>query len=480
MPVAIRIPTPLRTFSKGRDVVSVEGASLREALTGLENECPGIGARILDARGDVRRFVNLFVNDTDIRTLSGLESPVKDGDSISIVPAIAGGALTAQELMSQLRQKVTEVTPAAVDEERKADSGAMLIDVREKDEHEQGAIPGAHHIPRGFLELRIENLVPDRSRKIIAYCAGGNRSLLAAESLQRMGYEKVTSMAGGFNRWKNEGREYKVPRALSAAEQRRYSRHLLIPEVGEAGQIKLLDSKVLLIGAGGIGSPAAFYLAAAGVGTLGLVDFDKVDESNLQRQILHTTERVGTSKVESAKKTLLSLNPGITINGFEERLHSGNVERIFAGYDIVVDGSDNFPTRYLVNDACVMLKIPNVHGSVYRFEGQVTVYDPPRGPCYRCLYPEPPPPELAPSCAEAGVLGILPGVVGLLQAVETIKILLGAGAPLHGKLLHYDALRAEFRTLRVGRDPECAYCGEGAKFPGFIDYEQFCSSSSAH
>ncbi len=388
-------------------------------------------------------------------------------------------APTIKELMSAIRTRVKEVTPAEVKSKMERREPFVLIDVREKEEVNEGHLPGAVHVPRGFLELRIENLVPDRRTPIVAYCAGGNRSLLAAESLQRLGYENVVSMAGGFGQWRSEGSPVVVPKILSEADRRRYSRHLMIPEVGETGQLKLLNSKVLLVGAGGLGCPAGYYLAAAGVGTLGVVDFDVVDESNLQRQILHSVDRVGTPKTESARRTLLGLNPGIKVVPIEARLTSANVEAIFKDYDLIVDGSDNFPTRYLVNDACVLLGKPNVHGSVYRFEGQVTVFHPPKGPCYRCLYPEPPPAELAPSCADAGVLGVLPGVIGLLEAVETVKLILGAGDSLVGRLIHYDALKAEFRTLRLRRNPRCAYCGDGVKFPGFIDYEFFCANPAA-
>jgi molybdopterin/thiamine biosynthesis adenylyltransferase/rhodanese-related sulfurtransferase len=386
---------------------------------------------------------------------------------------------TIKELMRKIREQVKEIPPAEVRAAQERGDSFVLIDVREKDEVDQGHLPGATHVPRGFLELRIEGLVPDRNTPIVAYCAAGNRSLLAAESLQRLGYASVVSMSGGFTQWRNEGNPVVVPRHLSDSDRRRYSRHLMIPEVGEAGQLKLMESKVLLVGAGGLGCPAAYYLAAAGVGTLGVVDFDKVDESNLQRQILHTVDRVGTPKTESARKALLALNPTIQVLPIEARLSSANVEEIFKDYDIVVDGSDNFPTRYLVNDACVLLKKPNVHGSVYRFEGQVSVFHPPAGPCYRCLYPEPPPAEMAPSCADAGVLGVLPGVVGLLEAVETVKLILGAGDTLVGRLLHYDALKAEFRTLRLRRDPKCRYCGDGARFPGFVDYERFCANPAS-
>jgi molybdopterin/thiamine biosynthesis adenylyltransferase/rhodanese-related sulfurtransferase len=362
----------------------------------------------------------------------------------------------------------------------KSGENLALVDVREADEYRAGFIPRATHVPRGFLELRIENVVPDREAAVVLYCGSGTRSLFAAETLTRMGYRHVESMSGGFTQWAREGRAVEKPIVLSEADRRRYSRHLNIPEVGEKGQAKLLQSKVLLLGAGGLGCPAAYYLAAAGVGTLGMVDFDVVDESNLQRQILHPTSRVGMPKIESAKKTLLDFNPGLKFVGYEEKLDSRNVERILGGFDLIVDGSDNFPTRYLVNDASVKLKKPCVHGSVYRFDGQVTVFDPARGgPCYRCLYPEPPPPELAPSCAEAGVLGVLPGVVGLLEAVEAIKILLGIGQPLVGRLLAYDALEGEFRQFKLRRDPQCAYCGEGKPFPGYIDYEYFCARPTA-
>lgn len=388
-------------------------------------------------------------------------------------------ATTIHELMARLRSHIKEVRPAEVNSMREADRSLVLIDVRERDEVEQGHIPGAIHIPRGFLELRIENTVPDRQTRIVTYCGGGTRSLLAAESLQRLGYEDVASMVGGFTMWRNEGHEFITPQVLSEADRRRYLRHLAIPEVGEEGQLKLLDGRVLLVGAGGLGCPAGFYLAAAGVGTLGVVDFDVVDESNLQRQILHTADRVGTSKTESARQSLLALNPGIEVVPIEAKLTSENVESIFRDFDIIVDGSDNFPTRYLVNDACVLLDKPNVHGSVYRFEGQVTVFHPPHGPCYRCLYPEPTPAELAPSCADAGVLGVVPGVIGLLEAVETVKLILAVGNPLIGRLLQYDALRAEFVELKVRRDPQCPYCADGAEFPGFVDYEAFCADTAA-
>ncbi|RME00194.1 MAG: molybdopterin-synthase adenylyltransferase MoeB, partial [Deltaproteobacteria bacterium] len=348
---------------------------------------------------------------------------------------------TFHELLEHAKSEIREI---GVEEARREletrDEEIVLLDVREREEQEEGYIDGAILLPRGFLELKIESMVPDKSRPIVVYCAGGVRSALAAQSLLRLGYRDVRSLAGGFSAWKGAGFPFRQPRFLNAEDRRRYSRHLLIPEVGEGGQIKMLESKVLLIGAGGLGSPAAYYLAAAGIGTIGIVDDDVVDESNLQRQILHDTKRVGRPKTESARETLLALNPGIEVKTYPVRLGAENVLEIFENYDVIVDGSDNFQTRYLVNDACVMLGKPNVHGSIFRFEGQITVFVPGEGPCYRCLYPEPPPPELAPSCQEAGVLGVLPGVIGVLQAIETIKLVLGIGETLNGRLLLFDAL----------------------------------------
>jgi len=385
----------------------------------------------------------------------------------------------SDQRLAELRETIPEVTPA----EARAlqEQGAALIDVREPDEVAQGSPAGAERLVRGFLELRIEDAVPDKDRTVLVMCAGGVRSLFAAEGLRQLGYSAVRSVLGGFNRWKEDGLPVEHPRVLDAGERERFGRHLLMPEVGEQGQVKLLESRVLLVGAGGLGSPAALYLAAAGVGTLGLVDDDVVERSNLQRQILHTDDRVGTPKVASAELTLKALVPGVTIESYELRLDSGNVDEVFAGYDVVLDGSDNFPTRYLVNDACVKLDIPNVHGSIYRFEGQVSVFWPGypgrRGPCYRCLYPAPPPPELAPSCAEAGVLGVLPGVVGTLEAVEVIKLLLGIGDPLVGRLLHFDALAQRFSEYAIEPNPECAWCHAEGEFPEYVDYQSFCSSA---
>ncbi len=354
----------------------------------------------------------------------------------------------------------------------------VVIDVRERDEFEQGYIPGALHIPRGNLETRIERNVFEHATPIVVYCATGVRSVYAARTLGELGYTNVVSMAGGFAAWKENGHEWKLPRTLTHDQLERYSRHVLIPEVGEEGQLRLLDSKVLLIGAGGLGSPAAVYLAAAGVGTLGIIDADTVDVSNLQRQIVHTVDRVGMPKVDSAEIAIKGINPGVNVVKYTERLTSDNVLRVISGYDVIVDGTDNFPTRYLLNDASLVAGIPVVHGSIYQFEGSVTVYKPHDGPCYRCQYPEPPPPELAPSCAEGGVLGVLPGVIGSLQATEAIKLLLGIGDPLVGRQLRYDALAMEFVELKMRRDPECPVCSKDPSQIEFIDYEQFCALPS--
>ncbi|MBV8065295.1 MAG: molybdopterin-synthase adenylyltransferase MoeB [Actinobacteria bacterium] len=386
-----------------------------------------------------------------------------------------------RELLQQVKEEIDEVDVPRAREILDAPGRPLVVDVRELDEWSEGRIPGAVHIPRGFLESRIEQAAPDRSQSILLYCAGGARSAFAAKSLGELGYENVTSLAGGYTDWKRSGLPTELPRSLDAAKRRRYSRHLLIPEVGEEGQLKLLDARVLLIGAGGLGSPASLYLAAAGVGRLGIVDDDVVDESNLQRQIAHSTERLGESKAESAKRTLQALNPDVDVVTYKERLTSENVDRILAdGWDVIVDGADNFPTRYLLNDAAVWHDIPIVHGSIYRFEGQVTVLKPHEGPCYRCLFPQPPPPELAPSCAEGGVLGVLPGIVGSLQASEALKLALGIGEPLVGRLLLFDALSTEFNEVTLRRDPNCPVCGEHPTITEYIDYVEFCSGRPAH
>jgi len=371
-------------------------------------------------------------------------------------------AETFPQLLQRVKKDIKEVDAAGVQEALDSAQPPLLVDVRERDEYEEGALKGAVHIPRGYLEMQIENKEADRDRPIVVYCAGGVRSALAAQSLQTLGYSNVRSLNGGFGAWKDAGRPYAVPRKLSEDQRGRYSRHLLIPEVGEAGQLALLDAKVLLLGAGGLGSPAALYLAAAGVGTLGIVDADTVDASNLQRQILHNTSRLGQYKTESARETLNALNPDVKVVEHRVHLSAENVLDLIRDYDVVVDGADNFPTRYALNDAAVILNKPVVHGSIFRFEGQTTVFKPYDGPCYRCLFPSPPPAELAPSCAEAGVLGVLPGIIGSLQAVETIKLILNIGEPLIGRLLLYDALETSFRELRLRRDPDCPACGTNA------------------
>jgi len=382
---------------------------------------------------------------------------------------------TYRDFFADIKKRIHEATPEQVQEMIRS-GDVQLGDVREKDEWNAGHIVGAVHVPKSYLEQWAEDRLPEKDKTTILYCAAGVRSAMAADTLQKLGYQNVISMAGGFNRWKDSGKPWTTPASFTPEQAQRYSRHLLVPEVGETGQQKLLKSKVLLIGAGGLGSPAAYYLASAGVGTLGIVDSDVVDLTNLQRQILHTTERIGESKVSSAKKTLEALNPDVKIIGYEERLTAANIDRIIEGYDVVIDGADNFPTRYLLNDASVKHRIPVVHGSIFRFEGQVTVFKPFEGPCYRCLFPEPPPPELAPSCAEAGVLGVLPGVIGTLQATEAIKLLLGIGESLVGRYLLYDALEESFREVRLRRDPECPVCGEHPTITDYIDYEGFCAS----
>jgi len=357
-----------------------------------------------------------------------------------------------RDLLRAAKQEIREVDTAAADELR-SQPRAVVLDVREPDEYEQGAIPDALHIPRGQLESNIESRVPDRDTPLIVHCASGTRSAFAAKTLGELGYTNVVAVAGGFNKWKDEGRDWKVPRSLTPEQRNRYQRHTLLPEVDVEGQLKLLDAKVLLLGAGGLGSPAALYLAAAGVGTIGIIDMDVVDDSNLQRQILHNVERIGDRKVDSAKKTLTLLNPDVNVVTYDVRLGADNVMQILEGYDVIVDGTDNFPTRFLVNDASVKLGIPVVHGSIFRFEGMVTVFDPKRGPTYRDMVPEPPPAEMAPSCAEAGVLGVLPGIIGSLQAIEAIKLILDLGDPLIGRLLAYDSLEQSFREFKVRRDP---------------------------
>jgi molybdopterin/thiamine biosynthesis adenylyltransferase len=385
-----------------------------------------------------------------------------------------------RELLQRVKAEIDEIDAQRARELLDGAEPPLLVDVRRRDEWDEGHIPGAVHIPRGSLESRIEKAAPERERPIVVYCSVGERSAFAARTLGELGYEDVVSLAGGFTDWKRNGFPMQVDRALDRERRTRYSRHLLIPEVGEEGQLKLLESSVLLIGAGGLGSPASLYLAAAGVGRLGIVDADVVDESNLQRQVVHRTGDLGTPKVDSARAAIEALNPDVDVVTFRERLTSENADRIIGqGWDVIVDGADNFPTRYLVNDASVWHDVPVVHGSIYRFEGQVTVFKPGSGPCYRCLFPQPPPPELAPSCAEGGVLGVLPGVIGSLQANETLKLLLGIGEPLVGRLLLFDALTTSFDEMALRRNPSCPVCGDDPTITEYVDYVEFCSGVHA-
>ncbi|HEV7989991.1 MAG TPA: molybdopterin-synthase adenylyltransferase MoeB [Candidatus Binataceae bacterium] len=389
-------------------------------------------------------------------------------------------AKTSKNILDEARAQIKSID---IDEARRMlqKPGTVLLDVREGDEWRQGHIPQAVGIPRGFLELRVEEKVPDHMTPVILQCASGTRSLLAARSLRELGYENVYNLTGGFNAWKDRGLPWVADRQFTPDELTRYSRHFVIPEVGEKGQAKLLDAKVLLLGAGALGSSSSLYLAAAGVGTLGLVDFDVVDLSNLQRQIIHTTDRVGMLKTESAEKSIKAINPGVKVNRHEVRLTSDNVMDIIKDYDVVVNCGDNFPTRYLINDACVLAHKPLVDGAIFRFEGNATVFYPAKGgPCYRCLYPEPAPPDMAPSCAEAGVLGALPGIIGSIEALEAIKLILGAGEPLIGRMVYFDTLSKDYvRVLKIKRDPKCPVCSDHPTQTGLIDYEAFCGLTAA-
>jgi molybdopterin/thiamine biosynthesis adenylyltransferase/rhodanese-related sulfurtransferase len=380
------------------------------------------------------------------------------------------------DLLADLKTQIHEISVDDAAARLGSDEPPVLIDVRESDEFDQGAIAGAVHIPRGNLESRIGGIVPDTSTPIVLACQSGARSAFAARSLEELGYEDVASLAGGFGAWKQSGLPWGTPRVLSAEQRARYSRHTLIPEVGESGQLKLLDSTVLLVGAGGLGSPAGLYLAAAGVGRIAIVDADVVDESNLQRQVLHSMASVGMPKTESAKQRIEELNPDVHVITYRERLTSENIDRLLEGVDVIVDGTDNFPTRYLLNDASLRHRIPVVHASIFRFEGQLTVFQPYEGPCYRCLVPQPPPPELAPSCAEGGVLGVLPGIMGSLQANEALKLLLGVGDSLVGRLLLIDALGPTFTEVSLRKDPDCPVCGEHPTITEYVDYVQFCQA----
>jgi molybdopterin/thiamine biosynthesis adenylyltransferase/rhodanese-related sulfurtransferase len=383
-----------------------------------------------------------------------------------------------RDLLSAAKREITEVSTDLAAEHIAA--GYTVLDVREPDEYQEGAIAGAIHIPRGHLESQIENRIVDKTAPVVVYCAGGVRSAFAARTMQELGYQTVESMDGGFGRWKDEGRPWKKPASLTAEQMNRYKRHLLLPEVGVEGQKRLLDAKVLMLGAGGLGSPAALYLAAAGVGTIGIVDMDEVDASNLQRQILHNIDRIGDRKVDSAKKTLTMLNPDVNVITYDTRLDASNIIDIITGYDVIVDGADNFPSRYLLNDASVKLGIPVVHGSIFRFEGMVSVFDPKHGPTYRDMVPEPPPAELAPSCAEAGVLGVLPGIIGSIQALETIKVILGLGETLSGRILSVDTTEMEFRVFNLRPDPNNEVTWENRDRIIVQELEGLCAPGLSH
>jgi molybdopterin/thiamine biosynthesis adenylyltransferase/rhodanese-related sulfurtransferase len=386
------------------------------------------------------------------------------------------------EVLRQIKDRIEEVDPAAVRDQLQ--TGALVIDVRQDEEWANGHIPGAHHVPKSHLESRIEGAAPDKTQAVVLYCASGQRSAWAARTLiEDLGYEHVSSMTGGFTLWKDRGYDVDVPRFMSAEQRDRYSRHLLLNEVGIDGQQKLLDARVLLLGAGGLGSPSALYLAAAGVGTIGIVDDDVVDLSNLQRQVIHNSERVGVSKVDSAEETIRALNPDVKVEKHKVRLGPDNIMDILPNYDIVVDGLDNFPTRYLLNDASVRLRIPVVSAAILGFDGQLSVFKPYEGPCYRCLFPVPPPAELAPSCGANGVIGVLPGTMGLLQSTEVIKLVLDIGNPAIGRLLMYDALAATMTEVKIRRDPNCPICSRDpdeitdAEMGVFPDYEAFCAGA---
>jgi sulfur-carrier protein adenylyltransferase/sulfurtransferase len=455
------IPASLRKLTGGQSCIATAGANVGETLMDLVAVFPDLGVQLLAADGQPRPFVNLFVNGDDIRMHDDLATLVRPDDEIEILPAIAGGEADARSFAGWRADLEVTVPQCTVEDLQPGQDATLVLDVRTAEEFALGHIPGAVHCDRGFLEIRIEDLVADRRTRIVCYCQSGLRSLFAAQTLQVLGYSKVSSLSGGFGEWKVAGKKIEIPARLTETQRQRYLRHVGIGEVGEAGQHRLLRSRVLMIGAGGLGCPSALYLAAAGVGTIGIVDNDVVDLSNLQRQILHRTDGVGRPKVESARDAIQALNPDVSVEMHDLRLSEAEAAGLFAQYDVIVDGSDNFRTRYLINDTAIGLGLPVVHGSVHRFEGQVTVFGHGDGPCYRCLHPVAPPPELAPSCAEAGVLGVLPGVIGLLQATETLKLLLGIGEPLAGRALRFDGLAGRFRELRFARDPHCPACGAG-------------------
>lgn len=469
------IPASLRRLTGGQSCVATAGMNVGETLLDLVAVFPELGTQLLAPDGQPRAFVNLFVNGDDIRMHDDLATLVRPDDEIEILPAIAGGEADARSFAGWRAELEATVPQCAVADLLPGQGGPLVLDVRTAEEFALGHIPGAIHCDRGFLEIRIEELVADHRARIVCYCQSGMRSLFAAQTLHMLGYADVASLSGGFRDWKDAGNQIEIPPRLTDVQRQRYLRHVGIGEIGEAGQHRLLRARVLMIGAGGLGCPSALYLAAAGVGTIGIVDNDVVDLSNLQRQILHRNDGVGRPKVESARDAIQALNPDVTVELHDLRLSEVEAVDLFSRYDVIVDGSDNFRTRYLINDTAIALGLPVVHGSVYRFEGQVSVFGHGHGPCYRCLHPVAPPPELAPSCAEAGVLGVLPGVIGLLQATETLKLLLGIGEPLAGRALRFDGLAARFRELRFARDPQCPACGTGDRAALALPGEAVCA-----
>lgn len=471
----ILIPGPLKLHTQGAAEISTQGATVGAALQSLSAQFQGLGRQLFNEAGELHKFVNIFLNNDDIRMFEGLATPVGERDTIEILPAIAGGNNFA-DYKAKLNAEIPAMAAATLAQTLASASGPQVLDVRTDEERAQGFIKGSLHIDRGYLEMTVERQLPDKSADIVVYCASGVRSLLAAASLRSLGYDRVVNLAQGFEGWKAAGLPFEQEASLNQAQRRRYLRHLNLPEVGVAGQVKLLKARVLCIGAGGLGSPVLTYLAAAGVGTLGVVDDDRVDESNLQRQIIHSLERVGEFKASSARAFIAQLNPDVQVIEHRLRLAPDNVLEIFNDYDVIIDGTDNFPTRYLVNDACVQLGKPLVHGSVFRFEGQVSVFWPGRGPCYRCLYPAPPAADLAPSCSEAGVLGVLPGAIGIFCAIEALKIVLDIGTPLIGKLLSYSALDAGTRTLNIHRDTSCPCCTGHMPGLGLSETADYCSA----
>lgn len=472
--VTILIPGPLRIHTRGQAEISVAGSSVRQALLNLIEQFAEVQRQLFSDQGELHRFVNIFINNDDIRMRQGIDSPLVAGDVIEILPAISGGN-QFQDLRARLELEIPQISIRSLVDEMSA-GAALVVDVRSSEERAQGYIPGSLHLDRGYLEIHAERQLPDKQSRVVVCCASGLRSLLAADTLRSLGYTQVASLAGGFDAWKSAGLDFVQPKFLSESQRRRYLRHLSLPEVKEEGQLKLLNARVLCVGAGGLGSPILMYLAAAGIGTLGIVDNDVVDISNLQRQVIHTTDRVGKSKTTSARHFIEHLNPDSKVIEHNLRLNGANALELLREYDVIVDGSDNFTTRYLVNDACVQLGKPFVHGSIFRFDGQMSVFLPGKGPCYRCLYPVPPTAELAPSCSDAGVLGILPGVIGLLCAVETIKLLLDIGRPISGRLISYDALNTRFRELNVQRNPECTHCAAEAWQGKLEDSPEFCTA----